>query len=100
MPKDTVYRCDCGCGTTRLPSNNWLQAQIDDASFKSWKWDDKRANRKGILFLATEECAHKLYSRWLASRMHKPQEVKDFEYREVGGNENPSEVQVVEAVGR
>ena len=100
MPKDTVYRCDCGCGTTRLPSNNWIQAQIDDASFKSWKWDDKRANRKGILFLATEECAHKLYSRWLASRMHKPQEVKDFEYREVGGNENPSEVQVVEAVGR
>ena len=100
MPKDTVYRCDCGCGTTRLPSNNWIQAQIDDASFKSWKWDDKRANRKGILFLATEECAHKLYSRWLASRMHKPQEVKDFEYWEVGGNENPSEVQVVEAVGR
>lgn len=104
MPKDTVFRCDCGCGTTRLPSNNWLQAQIDEASFKSWKWDDKRANRKGILFLATEECAHKLYSRWLASRMHKPQYPfgeSGFEIKTEGeGNENQGEVQAGEAVGR
>lgn len=78
MPKKTVFECDCGCGTTRLPSNNWIQAQIEDSSFKSWKWDDKRASRKGILFLATEECAHKLYSRWLASRMHKPAEGKEY----------------------
>ena len=96
MPKETIIKCDCGCNTVRQQSNNWVQAQIDDASFKSWKWDDKRANRKGILFLATEECAHKLYSRWLASRMHKPQEVKDFEYREVGGNATENAISEVE----
>jgi hypothetical protein len=44
------------------------------------------------LFLATEECAHKLFSRWLASRMHKPKEVL--------GDETQGEVQVEEAVGR
>jgi hypothetical protein len=92
MPKEMVIKCDCGCSMTRLQSNNWIQAEINAESFKSWKWNDKRANRKGILFLATEECAHKLYSRWLASRMHKPQEV--------GGNETEGEIQVEEAVGR
>ena len=96
MPKETIIKCDCGCNTVRQQSNNWIQAQIEDASFKSWKWDDKRANRKGILFLATEECAHKLYSRWLASRMHKPPQKGEEEL----GNENPSEVQAGEAVGR
>ena len=57
-----------------MQSNNWIQAQVDAESFKSWKWDDKRANRKGILFLAGEDCAHKIYSQWLAGRMHKPQD--------------------------
>jgi hypothetical protein len=96
MPKETIIKCDCGCNTVRQQSNNWIQAQIDDASFKSWKWDDKRANRKGILFLATEECAHKLYSRWLASRMHKPQEVNDFEREEVGENATENTISKVE----
>ena len=76
MPKEIVIKCDCGCNTARMQSNNWIQAQIDDTAFKSWKWDDKRANRKGILFLAGEDCAHKLYSRWLASRVHKPVEIE------------------------
>ena len=107
MPKETIIKCDCGCNTVRQQSNNWIQAQIEDASFKSWKWDDKRANRKGILFLATEECAHKLYSRWLASRTHKPQNPEyrfgesGFEIKTEGeGNENQGEVQAGEAVGR
>lgn len=74
MPKEIQIRCDCGCKTVRMQSNNWIQAQVDAESFKSWKWDDKRANRKGILFLAGEDCAHKIYSQWLAGRMHKPQD--------------------------
>ena len=113
MPKEIQIRCDCGCGTMRLQSNNWIQAQIDDACFRSWKWDDKRANRKGILFLATEECCHKVYSRWLASRMHKPQEtdekihaselikegLNELVHRGLG-NENQDEVQGGKEVGR
>lgn len=95
MPIESVVKCDCGCGTVRQQSNNWIQAEIDEDQFRSWKWDDKRAKRKGMLFLATEECCHKLYSRWLANRVHKPQDVvKPFVYQEVGGNENQSEVQV------
>jgi hypothetical protein len=91
MPKEIQIRCDCGCKQVRMQSNNWIQAQIDSNSFQSWKWDDKRANRKGVLFLAGEDCAHKLYSQWLASRVHKSQEVL--------GNEAQDEVQAEKAVG-
>ena len=90
MPKEIQIRCDCGCNMVRLQSNNWIQAEITADSFKTWKWSDKRASRKATLFLATEECAHKLYSRWLASRIHK----------EVLGNENQDEVQVGKEDGR
>ena len=92
MSKDTVFRCDCGCKQERKQSNNWIQAKIEPESFQSWKWDDKRANRKGILFLAGEDCAHKLYSQWLSGRLHKPQEGL--------GNENQTEVQAENEVGR
>ena len=95
MPKKTVIECDCGCRQVRQQSNNWILVQVDPVSFRSWKWDDKRANRKGIVFLAGEDCAHKLYSQWLAARMHKPQEVKTEEL----GNEIEGEVQAEEPVG-
>ena len=78
MPRETVIRCDCGCGSVRQQSNNWIQARIDAGLFKSWMWDDRRATRKGMLFLAGEDCAHRLYSQWLAGRLHKQDEVKQF----------------------
>jgi hypothetical protein len=93
MPKVTTILCDCGCGTSRQQSNNWIQAEISPEAFKSWKWNDARAKRKATLFLATEECAHKMYSRWLETRMHKPPQKDEEEL----GNENPSEVQTEQA---
>ncbi len=72
------FRCD-GCGKLRETDANrwWLlrEMNVPDSGAKSiliFEWTNEEAERDGTQHSCGEDCAQKLFSRWLQSGTFEP----------------------------
>ena len=74
MPLIKQFQCDCGCGVVRQPSNHWRMVRTNrNGEWVICEWRESLQGRAGVKYVAGEECAHKMLSRYMSG----PQPVQD-----------------------